>query len=293
MRPKHPWITALLAVLAAVLAFGGLGALLEAAKDDSALKPPPAVEKAKPPAGVEEPEPPASPPPKPAPADQEPPPGAVPEQGTSAVPPPGRPTVPAPRGPVVERVIDGDTIEVRGDGRIIPVGTEARVRLLQIDAPEQGDCFSDEATARTEQLLPPGSRVRAEVDEDLKDRYGRYLLYVWNEQGVFVNESLVRDGYAKAVLYEPNDKYWPEISRAQSTARQADEGLWSACAATPAAPPPSPAQPARPAEPEGAGLPAGPPPGPDLDCADVAGPVWVGAADPHRLDRDGDGIGCE
>jgi hypothetical protein len=41
------------------------------------------------------------------------------------------------------------------------------------------------------------------------------------------------------------------------------------------------------------GLPAGPPPGPDVDCSDLSGPVWVGGSDPHDLDRDGDGIGCD
>ena len=46
------------------------------------------------------------------------------------------------------------------------------------------------------------------------------------------------------------------------------------------------------------GRPFGMPPGPawygvDLDCSDISGPVWVGGSDPHRLDGDGDGIGCE
>lgn len=31
----------------------------------------------------------------------------------------------------------------------------------------------------------------------------------------------------------------------------------------------------------------------DLDCPDVHGPVRVPGRDPHRLDRDGDGVGCE
>lgn len=31
----------------------------------------------------------------------------------------------------------------------------------------------------------------------------------------------------------------------------------------------------------------------DLDCSDFSGPVRVEPGDPHRLDRDGDGIGCE
>ena len=36
-----------------------------------------------------------------------------------------------------------------------------------------------------------------------------------------------------------------------------------------------------------------PPPPPDLDCSDVGRKVWVGSYDPHKLDRDNDGWGCE
>lgn len=70
--------------------------------------------------------------------------------------------------------------EVRGDGRTVPKGAVARVRLLEIDAPEREACFADEASARTAALLPTGSRVRTERDIELTDRYDRYLLYVWN-----------------------------------------------------------------------------------------------------------------
>jgi endonuclease YncB( thermonuclease family) len=52
-----------------------------------------------------------------------------------------------------------------------------------------------------------------------------YLLYVWNEQGTFVNESLVSSGHAEAVLFPPNDKYWPVISQAEDAARQTVAGL--------------------------------------------------------------------
>lgn len=31
----------------------------------------------------------------------------------------------------------------------------------------------------------------------------------------------------------------------------------------------------------------------DQDCSDIAQKVWVGTNDPDRLDRDGDGWGCE
>jgi hypothetical protein len=32
---------------------------------------------------------------------------------------------------------------------------------------------------------------------------------------------------------------------------------------------------------------------PDVDCPDVGGPVTVTGSDPHGLDADGDGVGCE
>ncbi|WP_405467671.1 thermonuclease family protein [Streptomyces canus] len=50
---------------------------------------------------------------------------------------------------------------------------------------------------------------------------------MWNEQGTFVNQSLVLSGHAKAVLYPPKDKYWPRISNAQDAAQQARSGLWN------------------------------------------------------------------
>lgn len=31
----------------------------------------------------------------------------------------------------------------------------------------------------------------------------------------------------------------------------------------------------------------------DLDCRDLSGPVVVSGSDPHRLDGDRDGVGCE
>lgn len=155
------------------------------------------------------------------------------------------PTVP---GHVVDRIIDGDTIEVRGAGGILPKGQTSTVRLLEIDAPEVGTCYSAEATARIAELLPVGSSVRIERDKDLKDPYDRYLLYVWNDQEEFVNHSLVSTGHAEAVLYQPNDKYWPSISQAGSDAQGTGAGLWTACAeetqapAPPAIPEPAPPQ---------------------------------------------------
>lgn len=222
---------------------------------------------------------------------------------------------------VVKRIVDGDTLVVSGDGSVVPDRSGVEVRLLEVDTPEAGKCFADKATARTNALLPVGSTVRVERDEDLKDRYGRYLLYVWNDARKFVNLSLVADGYAKAVLYEPNDKYWQRISEEGRDAKAARAGLWAGCdrnrppekqrvepvkpdepdrpdidAPKPDTPSPEPRRPdppPKPPKPEPPSEPVGPPAGPDLDCSDLPGPTPVGPDDPHRLDADGDGVGCD
>ncbi|MDG9719620.1 thermonuclease family protein [Streptomyces sp. DH24] len=326
-HPKHLWITAVLVLVGLLVALGGLGALLEADRTstptsesatklvDTATLPPAetttkttetttktvetrrtaetteATKTAETPPRT--PQQTASPPPEPRDT-----PTTTPAPKPPAPAPKPRTTTQSPAGVVVLRIIDGDTVEVRGDGRVVPDGAVAKVRLLQIDAPERGDCFADAATARTAALLPTGSTARAERDVELKDRYDRYLLYLWNEQDVFVNASLVGSGHAEAVLFPPNDKYWPTVSRAGNAAEQAGAGLWTACPgpADSTVPSPDTSEPAVPNAPTPTrpDLPPGPPAGvPDRDCSDLTGPVWVGADDPHRLDRDGDGIGCE
>jgi hypothetical protein len=59
-----------------------------------------------------------------------------------------------------------------------------------------------------------------------------------------------------------------------------------------AAPPPPPAPPeASGCDPNYSGC--VPPYPPDVDCGDLSGSVQVTGSDPHGLDRDGDGVGCE
>src|SRR4051794_35148646 len=72
----------------------------------------------------------------------------------------------------VVRVIDGDTVVVR-----LSSGEE-HVRLIGIAPPETHnpgtpvECFGPEASARMTALLPAGTAVRLERDEEARDRYG-------------------------------------------------------------------------------------------------------------------------
>lgn len=129
----------------------------------------------------------------------------------------------------VDRVVDGDTINVT-----VTSGTE-RLRLLGIDTPETNhptkpvECFGPEATERLRQLAPAGTELRLERDTELRDRYGRLLVYAFTPDGEFVNEVLVREGFARTLPIDPNRAYRSDLATAESAARSERQGLWGAC----------------------------------------------------------------
>lgn len=149
--------------------------------------------------------------------------------------PTGAGTVPAPEDSqpaVVVRVVDGDTLILRGSGTGPLSGRPTRVRVIGMDTPEVGkrpECYGPQATARTSELVPVGARIRVAADRDPLDRYRRSLLHVWTSEGGLLSEALVRDGYAEALLVPPNDRYATVIESAERAASRSGEGLWSAC----------------------------------------------------------------
>ena len=195
-------------------------------------------------------------------------------------------------GFAVRSVTDGDTL-VLADAR--------RVRLAQVDAPETDECFGSQST-RGLRALVEGRHVtlRRPSNGPEKDQYGRTLAEV-SVAGVSVNEQLVRDGAAE--WYDQFAREDADLAQrlrsSELEAKSAGRGLWSACAAGRSVDAPRPAsQPLLPSR--GTCLPAYPdvcipPPSPDLDCPEIGRRVRVDHAhgDPHRLDANQDGWGCE
>lgn len=85
-------------------------------------------------------------------------------------------------------------------------------------------------------------------DQSETDRYGRLLRYVFLEDGTFVNDELVRSGYAVAVSYPPDTRYNSLFSAAETIARAANRGMWGMVTDTPMPPtqPPVPTSPPAP-----------------------------------------------
>lgn len=197
---------------------------------------------------------------------------------------------------------DGDTIRISDRNRVLTV------RLACIDAPENSQPWGKIATERLQQLLPQGQPVQIRPIE--RDRYDRTVAEVFIGNSNSVNLQMVAEG--SAVVYRKylnncaanKDRYL----HVEAIAKQQHLGLWSQV--NPQMPwdfrqaqqPPNlahkPAQTVSPIEsnqqPRDRGSIAK-----DLDCKDfktqreAQAVLNADRSDPHRLDRDRDGIACE
>lgn len=127
----------------------------------------------------------------------------------------------------VGKVIDGDTFWIQD-------GSEKgkKVRLIGVDAPEtrktkkkEVGYYGKEAKEYVKQRLT-NQKVRLEYDVDQTDHYGRLLAYVYLEDGTFLNEELLRLGYAVVMTVPPNVKFADRFIEIQRGAREAKQGLW-------------------------------------------------------------------
>ncbi len=127
----------------------------------------------------------------------------------------------------VMRAVDGDTIEVRLDGRA------EDVRYIGVDTPETVkpdtpvQCFGPQAS-RFNHGLVEHRRVRLVFGVERRDVYGRLLAYVYLD-GRFVNAELIRRGLARTLTIPPNDRFAGQLKRLEIAAARAGRGLWGAC----------------------------------------------------------------
>jgi len=182
----------------------------------------------------------------------------------------------------VTKIIDGDTFVLESG---------ETVRLIGIDAPERTDCFSSEATEEIARLIL-NKGVKLEKDISETDRYQRLLRYVWLDE-IFINDYLVRGGFATASDWLPDSKFKEQFRKAEVEAKENNRGLWSTCESGG----PDSQSYSKPGLEyvDKPGLMGG-----DKDCSDFKTHTEAqaffekaGPFDPHKLDHDNDGIACE
>ena len=176
----------------------------------------------------------------------------------------------------VTKIVDGDTFVINSG---------ETVRLIGIDSPEKGDCFSGESTNALSSLIL-GKDINLAKDVSEVDRYQRLLRYVWVDE-LFVNEMLIKDGFATAKDYPPDSKYKDLFKQQETEAINNNLGLWTC---TVEANNVSSNNTNRSVSTSGG----------DKDCKDFKTHdeaqnffIDAGLGDPHKLDGDGDGQACE
>ena len=125
----------------------------------------------------------------------------------------------------VTRVLDGDTIKVRG------ASGEMTIRLVGIDAPElshkkieAGQPFGQQATKHLAGLV---LNKTVDIKEYGHDRYGR-ILGVVSLSGKSINLEMVEAGFAEVYRGDPAPgqdlaPYW----KAEEKAKAVKRGMWS------------------------------------------------------------------
>lgn len=142
------------------------------------------------------------------------------------------PSAQAQKSFLVTKVIDGDTIEIKSDPKTL------KVRLIGIDTPETVDprrpvgCFGKKASAETKRLIE-GKQVILTKDVSETDKYNRLLRYVFlpigDGENLFINDYLIRQGFAKILTYPPDIKYDSRFLQAEKEAKDNLRGLWGQC----------------------------------------------------------------
>lgn len=227
--------------------------------------------------------------------------GEEPEPEKDVGKPTAKPDKPRGKTYLVTEVVDGDTVHLDKPG-------ETSVRIIGIETPETVhpsepvECGGPAASKAAERLLA-GKRVRLVYDpsQGRTDYYGRVLGYLdvpgLGDYGL----RMINRGFAAEYTYDTAYRRQAQYRAAEQRAQNANRGVWGRCGGvdTPLEQPtqdPPTLEP--PATDQGSGcapgyspcVPAYPP---DLDCADVEGPITITGNDPHGFDADGDGIGCD
>jgi len=130
----------------------------------------------------------------------------------------------------VVNVVDGDTIDIDADdGKY----DHTRIRLWGIDTPETKNpetgvmYFGPEAAEFTRKLTL-GMPVTIYLDENRtrdNKKYNRLLAYIKLQDGRFLNEVLLTEGFAYADLRFKHD-FYNKYKQLEASARTSKKGLW-------------------------------------------------------------------
>ncbi|WWU66788.1 thermonuclease family protein (plasmid) [Clostridium baratii] len=131
---------------------------------------------------------------------------------------------------VVERVVDGDTIVVKGGEK------GKKIRFLLVDTPETKkpktpvQPFGKKACDFTKNALKKGDKIYVQYGKSKSDKYGRYLGYIYYKKDgnwIMLNEELVSEGLARVGYVYEDKEHLEELNKAQEYAQDNQLNIWS------------------------------------------------------------------
>lgn len=135
----------------------------------------------------------------------------------------------------VVRAIDGDTIEIEGKIKVRYIGINTPEIYHDTTGKKTGEqCFANESYLENKKLVE-GKTVTLIKDVSDKDKYGRLLRYVYVDpsessgQATFINDYLIKNGYAKIMTIKPDIKYSQQFKTDQADAKTNNLGIWNQC----------------------------------------------------------------
>ena len=108
--------------------------------------------------------------------------------------------------------------------------------MLGVDTPETVDprkpvqCFGKEASDTTKSMLSYRT-VSLQIDKTqyATDKFGRVLAYVYRDDGVFMNEFFLKNGFAREYTYDKAYQFQKEFKTHEKSAQDQKKGLWEYC----------------------------------------------------------------
>ncbi len=126
---------------------------------------------------------------------------------------------------VVQEVVDGDTLVLEGGLNVRLVGIQApKLPLGRPDFEQQP--LAPEAKAALESLTL-GKRVLLSYGGLAVDRYGRALAHLHDDQGLWVQGEMLRQGLARVYSFQDNRTMVREMLVLEAQARGDRLGIWS------------------------------------------------------------------
>lgn len=131
----------------------------------------------------------------------------------------------------VTKIVQADTLVVTMND------DQKTVRLIGVKAPEYNAtavqasaCYGQQAFAYAKQLLLGKIVAMAsDIDQQDMDIDGNLLRYLYLPGGLFVNQSMIRQGYAAEYTYDRPYIFQTDFRQAQKEAQEANLGLWASC----------------------------------------------------------------